>query len=151
VVVVGTGKYADVPGYLVGGKTGTADKEKGGRYAAHANLASFVSVFPVSDPRYAVLVMVDEPKGNAFSHGYSTGGWVSAPAVGQIIARMAPLEGLMPIPADAPESQNPLVAMVPDYDSPASKKSHSLVMEVKATAGSPAAPKPSTGEPLEAE
>jgi cell division protein FtsI (penicillin-binding protein 3) len=152
VVLVGTGKFANVPGYLVGGKTGTADKEKGGRYAAHANLASFVSVFPVSDPRYAVLIMVDEPKGNAFSHGYSTGGWVSAPAVGQIVQRMAPLEGLMPIPDSAPEAQSPLVAMVPDYDSPASKKSHSMVMEVKAAAGAPAAaPKASPGEPLEAE
>ncbi|HEY4163260.1 MAG TPA: penicillin-binding protein 2 [Dongiaceae bacterium] len=152
VVLVGTGKYANVPGYLVGGKTGTADKEKGGRYAAHANLASFVSVFPVSDPRYAVLVMVDEPKGNAFSHGYSTGGWVSAPAVGQIVQRMAPLEGLMPIPDDAPEAQSPLAALVPDYDSPASKKSHSMVMEVKAAAGAPAAaPKATPGEPLEAE
>jgi cell division protein FtsI (penicillin-binding protein 3) len=152
VVLVGTGKFANVPGYLVGGKTGTADKEKGGRYAAHANLASFVSVFPVSDPRYAVLIMVDEPKGNAFSHGYATGGWVSAPAVGQIVQRMAPLEGLMPIPDDAPEAQSPLVAMVPDYDSAASKKSHSMVMEVKASAGAPAAaPKATSGEPLEAE
>jgi hypothetical protein len=65
---------------------------------------------------------------------------------------MAPLEGLMPIPDDAPEAQNPLVAMVPDYDSPASKKSHSLVMEVKATAGASAASThANSGEPLEAE
>ena len=48
---------------------------------------------------------------------------------------MAPLMGLMPIPEDAPEAQNPLVTMVADYDSVASKKPHSLVMEVKATAG----------------
>jgi cell division protein FtsI (penicillin-binding protein 3) len=157
VTVVGTGKLANTPGYVVGGKTGTADKEKGGRYAAHANLASFVAAFPMYDPRYAILVMVDEPKGNAKSHGYATGGWVSAPAVGAIVERMAPLMGLTPIPDDAPEAQNPLIALVPDYDSPASKKPNSLVMEVKASApadssaASVAKATPSNGAPLEAE
>jgi cell division protein FtsI (penicillin-binding protein 3) len=157
VTTVGTGKFANTPGYLVGGKTGTADKEKGGRYALHANLSSFVATFPVSDPRYIILIMVDEPKGNAKSHGYSTGGWVSAPAVGAIVERMAPLMGIPQIPDDAPEAQNPLIAAVPDYDSPASaaKKPNSLVMQVKATAGSggaQASTKNATpGEPLEAE
>jgi cell division protein FtsI (penicillin-binding protein 3) len=156
VTTVGTGKFANTPGYLVGGKTGTADKEKGGRYALHANLSSFVATFPVSDPRYIILIMVDEPKGNAQSHGYSTGGWVSAPAVGAIVERMAPLVGMQQIPDDAPEAQNPLIAMVPDYDSPASaaKKPNSLVMQVKATqpATAQASTKSATpGEPLEAE
>jgi cell division protein FtsI (penicillin-binding protein 3) len=155
VTTVGTGKFANTPGYLVGGKTGTADKEKGGRYALHANLSSFVATFPVSDPRYIILIMVDEPKPNATSHGYSTGGWVSAPAVGAIVERMAPLVGLQQIPDDAPEAQNPLIAMVPDYDSPASKKPNSLVMQVKATtpaASAQASAKNGTpGEPLEAE
>jgi cell division protein FtsI (penicillin-binding protein 3) len=155
VTTVGTGKFANTPGYLVGGKTGTADKEKGGRYAAHANLSSFVAAFPMSDPRYLILIMVDEPKPNATSHGYSTGGWVSAPAVGAIVERMAPLVGMQQIPDDAPEAQNPLLAAVPDYDSPASKKPNSLVMQVKATTqGSEAqasAKKAAPGEPLEAE
>jgi cell division protein FtsI (penicillin-binding protein 3) len=146
VTLVGTGKLANTPGYLVGGKTGTADKAKGGRYAAHANLASFIAAFPMSNPEYEILIMVDEPKGNAKSHGYSTGGWVAAPAVGAIVERMAPLLGVPQIPDDAPEAQNPLVAAVPDYDSPASKKSNSLVMQVKATGA-----KASSGEPLEAE
>jgi len=155
VTTVGTGKFANTPGYLVGGKTGTADKEKGGRYAAHANLSSFVAAFPMSDPRYIILIMVDEPKPNATSHGYSTGGWVSAPAVGSIIERMAPLVGLQQISDDAPEAQNPLLAMVPDYDSPASKKPNSLVMQVKATtpaaAAQASAKNAAPGEPLEAE
>ena len=159
VTVVGTGKLANTPGYVVGGKTGTADKEKGGRYAAHANLASFIAAFPMYDPRYEILIMVDEPKPNAKSHGYATGGWVSAPAVGAIVERMAPLMGLTPIPDDAPEAQNPLVALVPDYDSPASKKPNSLVMQVKATAPVGSTQVESTqataahtpGEPLEAE
>jgi cell division protein FtsI (penicillin-binding protein 3) len=155
VTTVGTGKFANTPGYLVGGKTGTADKEKGGRYAAHANLSSFVAAFPMSDPRYIILIMVDEPKGNAKTHGYSTGGWVSAPAVGAIVERMGPLVGMQQIPDDAPEAQNPLLALVPDYDSPASKKSHSLVMQVKDTtsgAGAQAsAGRTTSGEPLEAE
>ncbi len=133
VTLVGTGKFANTPGYMVGGKTGTADKEKGGRYSEHANLASFIAAFPMNDPRYAILVMVDEPKGNKKSFGYATGGWVSAPAVGSIVERMAPLMGISPMPVLPPEEENPLVALVPDYDSPASKKSHSLVMEVKAT------------------
>ena len=155
VTLVGTGKFANTPGYQVGGKTGTADKEKGGRYSEHANLASFIAAFPMDDPRYAILVMVDEPKGNKKSHGYATGGWVSAPAVGSIVERMAPLMGISPMPVLPPEEENPLVALVPDYDSPASKKSNSLVMQVKATsdadskaaAAEPAAP----GAPLEAE
>jgi cell division protein FtsI (penicillin-binding protein 3) len=155
VTLVGTGKYANTPGYQVGGKTGTADKEKGGRYSEHANLASFLAAFPMDNPRYAILVMVDEPKGNKKSHGYATGGWVSAPAVGSIVERMAPLMGISPMPVLAPEEENPLVALVPDYDSPASKKSHSPVIQVKATgdvesksaAAEPAAP----GAPLEAE
>jgi cell division protein FtsI (penicillin-binding protein 3) len=155
VTTVGTGKFANTSGYLVGGKTGTADKEKGGRYAAHANLSSFVAAFPMSDPRYLILIMVDEPKPNATSHGYSTGGWVSAPAVGSIVERMAPLVGMQQIPDDAPEAQNPLLAAVPDYDSPASKKPNSLVMQVKATtpaaAAQASAKNAAPGEPLEAE
>ncbi len=122
VVQVGTGKNANAPGYLVGGKTGTADKQQGGRYRENARLASFIAAFPMNQPRYVVLIMVDEPKPNAHSHGYATGGWVAAPAVGAIVKRMAPLMGMMPIPDEAPEAQNPLVAMVADYDSGASKK-----------------------------
>ncbi len=98
VVEVGTGRKADAPGYLVGGKTGTADKVSGQGYAANARMASFVGAFPINDPRYVLLVMIDDPKPNASSYGYATGGWVAAPAVGRIVQRMAPLLGIAPLP-----------------------------------------------------
>ena len=86
VVQIGTGKKANAPGYLVGGKTGTADKQKGRGYATNTRLASFVAAFPMNDPRFAILAMVDEPKPNATSHGYATAGWVAAPAIGAVVA-----------------------------------------------------------------
>jgi len=109
VVESGTGKSANIPGYFVGGKTGTAEKTMGHGYNRSASLASFISAFPMNAPRYAVLVIVDEPKPNAASHGFATAGWVSAPAAGRIIQRMAPVVGLPPIPDTAPEAQNELL------------------------------------------
>jgi len=96
VVESGTGKNADVPGYDVGGKTGTAEKAAHGGYARKSVLASFIAEFPTNDPRYCVLVMVDEPQGTTESHGFITGGWVAAPAVKRIIAAIAPLAGMEP-------------------------------------------------------
>jgi cell division protein FtsI (penicillin-binding protein 3) len=96
VVEHGTGKAANAPGYSVGGKTGTAEKNTGGAYKADAKVASFVGVFPVQNPRYAILVMVDEPHGTKATYGYATGGWVSAPVVGRVVQRMAPLLGMKP-------------------------------------------------------
>lgn len=112
VVQAGTGKTADAPGYLVGGKTGTADKQQGRRYSSNARVASFVAAFPMNAPRYAILIMVDEPKPNAKSHGYATGGWVAAPAVGRVVQRMAPLVGLEPIATESPEAENDLLIAV---------------------------------------
>jgi len=96
VVTDGYGKPADVPGYFVGGKTGTAEKTMGHAYRRHANVSAFMSVFPMNAPRYAVYFMLDEPKGNASTGGYSTAGAVSAPGAGRVIARIAPMLGLMP-------------------------------------------------------
>lgn len=102
VVRHGTGSKADVPGYRVGGKTGTAEKvQAGGSYSQYAKLASFVATFPVDDPRYVVLVMVDEPRGTKATHGYATGGWIAAPLAGRIIERIGALEGIRPL-MDAP-------------------------------------------------
>ncbi len=102
VVDHGTGSKADVPGYRVGGKTGTAEKVRaGGVYDDNAKLASFIGVFPVDNPRYVVLAMVDEPKGTKATFGYATGGWISAPVVGSVITRMGPLLGIKPV-YDAP-------------------------------------------------
>jgi cell division protein FtsI (penicillin-binding protein 3) len=121
VVQVGSGKKANAPGYLVGGKTGTADKQEGRGYNENSRLAAFVGAFPMNAPRYAIVVMVDEPKPNAQSYGYATAGWVAAPVVGALVQRMAPLLGIAPIPDEAPEAQNPLVAMV-DGPKPATNK-----------------------------
>lgn len=102
VVTDGYGKTAEVPGYYVGGKTGTAEKVAHHGYEKHANVAAFTSVFPMYAPRYAVYMMLDEPKANASTHGYATAGWVIAPSVGKVIARIGPMEGLLPDIADAP-------------------------------------------------
>ena len=104
-VVEGTGKRAEVAGYLVGGKTGTAEKISGHGYNRHAVLSSFVAAFPMDAPRYVVLVMLDEPKGSAETRGFATAGWTAAPVAGRVIARVAPLVGVAPIDEGAPEVQ----------------------------------------------
>ncbi|MBY0431844.1 MAG: penicillin-binding protein 2, partial [Rhodospirillales bacterium] len=97
VVESGTGSKADVPGYFVGGKTGTAEKLGAGGYRHKALLSSFIATFPTIDPKYVVLAMIDEPQGTKESFGYATGGWVAAPAVGRIVSRIGPMLGIAPI------------------------------------------------------
>lgn len=97
VVTRGTGKKADAEGYLVGGKTGTADKLVNGKYARDARVSSFAGAFPMNNPRYAVFVMIDEPKGNADTYNYATGGWVAAPAVRQVVEQIGPMLGIAPV------------------------------------------------------
>ena len=99
----GTGRKADAPGYLVGGKTGTADKLRGKSYSRNSRIASFVGAFPMDAPRYVVLAMIDEPKGQKQSHGFATGGWVAAPVVGRVIERMGPMVGILPRSLDTEE------------------------------------------------
>ena len=105
VVTDGYGKPADVPGYFVGGKTGTAEKTSGHGYKKHTNISAFMSVFPMNAPRYAVYFMLDEPKGNASTGGYSTAGAVSAPGAGRVIARIGPLLGMLPETTTAAATQ----------------------------------------------
>jgi cell division protein FtsI (penicillin-binding protein 3) len=94
VVEYGTGKKANVDGYIVGGKTGTADKAAKGGYNRNSRLSSFIAAFPIHDPKYVVLVMIDEPKGNQSTGGYATAGMTAAPTSGRIISRIGPLLGL---------------------------------------------------------
>ncbi len=94
--VQGTGRKGDVPGYEVGGKTGTAEKVGHGGYVKKALFSSFVAAFPMSDPKFLVLVSLDEPKGLAETGGYATGGMVSAPSVKVIISNMVALYGILP-------------------------------------------------------
>jgi cell division protein FtsI (penicillin-binding protein 3) len=97
----GTGTKANISGLRVGGKTGSANKIVGGRYDGSHVVASFASVFPTdggpSAQRYLVLVLLDDPKANAFSSGQRTAAWTAAPAAGRVIQRIAPFLGVRPI------------------------------------------------------
>ena len=96
VVDHGTGSKADVPGYHVGGKTGTAEKVGAGGYEHSDKLTSFIAAFPIDDPQYIILVMIDDPKGDASTFDQATGGWIAAPVVNRVVSRMGPLLGLAP-------------------------------------------------------
>jgi cell division protein FtsI (penicillin-binding protein 3) len=109
VVEHGTGTMAAAPGYVVGGKTGTAEKVSGRHYAERKLLSSFVGVFPINNPKYLVLTMIDEPHPNKQSHGYATGGWTAAPATSRIIQRIAPLLGVQPVDESSPDVQRALM------------------------------------------
>ncbi|MBL4616107.1 MAG: penicillin-binding protein 2 [Robiginitomaculum sp.] len=105
VVIEGSGKRADVPGYGVAGKTGSAEKwdAKLSAYAKDRNVSSFVAVFPWESPQYMVFVLLDEPQGGVTTFGWETAGWNAAPAVHNIIERIGPL-------LDAPYSRPDQVA-----------------------------------------
>lgn len=100
VVTDGTGEKASVIGYDVGGKTGTAEKISSNGYDRSRLISSFLGMFPMSDPQFAVFIMVDEPKGTQSSFGYATGGWVAAPAVGRVISGMTSILGIPPYTAE---------------------------------------------------
>ena len=96
VVMRGTGKRADAPGYRIGGKTGTAQKIINGHYSQSINLTSFAGVFPMDDPRYVIVVMLDEPKSTPETYGFTTAGWNVAPVVSRTVSRIAPMLGVAP-------------------------------------------------------
>ena len=106
VVTNGTGKKADVPGYDVGGKTGSAEKTGPARAMSPHTLAARRSarVFPVDDPRYLVFVLLDEPHGTKETGGFALAGFTAAPLAGRVIARIAPLLG---VPHAAPTARRP--------------------------------------------
>ncbi|MDR3469936.1 MAG: penicillin-binding protein 2 [Xanthobacteraceae bacterium] len=93
---IGTARKADVPGYYVGGKTGTAEKVINGRYAKKRVLTAFTAIFPADAPKYQLLVMLDEPQSLPETHGFITSGWNAVPTGGKVIARIAPLLGIEP-------------------------------------------------------
>ncbi|GAA0547074.1 cell division protein FtsI (penicillin-binding protein 3) [Rhizomicrobium palustre] len=94
VVTNGTGKKADVPGYDVGGKTGSAEKPGRRGYQAHKLMTSFCAVFPAENPRYLVFVLLDEPHGTKATGGFALAGHTAAPLAGHVISRVAPLLGV---------------------------------------------------------
>ncbi|HEY4075755.1 MAG TPA: penicillin-binding protein 2 [Rhizomicrobium sp.] len=103
VVTNGSGKRADVVGYDVGGKTGSAQVAgPHGRYIPHALRTSFCGVFPVHNPRYVVFILLDQPHGTKETGGFALAGWTAAPAVARVIQRIAPLLG---VPNTAPPTK----------------------------------------------
>ncbi|WP_448586514.1 peptidoglycan D,D-transpeptidase FtsI family protein [Thermaurantiacus sp.] len=96
-VLAGTGRRADAPGYRVGGKTGTAEKPRpGGGYDRSRNITTFAGAFPMDDPRYVVVVMLDDPKGDPQTGGGRTAGATVAPVFRNTVLRIAPVLGVMP-------------------------------------------------------
>jgi cell division protein FtsI (penicillin-binding protein 3) len=108
VVTEGTGRRADALGYLVAGKTGTGEKAGPNGYDANRRVSSFAGVFPANNPRYSILILLDEPKGSADTGGVATAGMTAAPSVARIVERAAPLLGVVPTRtlalADAPDN-----------------------------------------------
>lgn len=102
----GSGGNAQVEGYRVGGKTGTAEKVINGMYSRDDKVTSFVGVFPMDNPKYVIFVMLDEPRGTEATLNRATGGWIAAPVVGQIIKRIGPMLGVMPVTNVEPKYQD---------------------------------------------
>ena len=96
IVTDGTGKQADAPGFRVGGKTGSAEKPGVGGYRRSSVVATFAAAFPMDNPRYIVVAMVDEPKGNAYSQGQRTAGYTAAPVIKKVVMRAGPMLGVFP-------------------------------------------------------
>ncbi len=97
VVVRGTASFGEVAGYEVAGKTGTADKPKPtGGYYDDKVIATFASMFPASDPRYVLIVTLDEPVETSGTEPRRTAGWTAVPVAAEMIRRVAPLLGLRP-------------------------------------------------------
>ena len=107
----GTASKADVPGYYIGGKTGTADKVVFGRYSNTKVLTDFMAVMPADQPRYLLLIMLDEPHPTPESHGFKTSGWNAVPTGGAVVARIAPLLGIQPRLDLAPADQQILASL----------------------------------------
>ena len=108
VVTNGTGKSADIAGYDVGGKTGSAEKNEHGRYIAHKLLTSFCAVFPIDKPRYLVFVMLDEPHGENAMGVMALAGHTAAPLAGSVIAHIAPMLEMpaAPVPVAATSGEH---------------------------------------------
>ncbi|SKB35353.1 cell division protein FtsI (penicillin-binding protein 3) [Bosea thiooxidans] len=105
----GSARKANVEGYFVGGKTGTAEKVINGRYAKNKNFTTFTAIAPSDKPKYLFLAIYDEPKGYAESGGYSTAAWNAGVTTGKLIERAAPILGLAPR-FEPPPSPFPLMA-----------------------------------------
>ena len=96
IVLRGTGRKGDAPGYRVGGKTGTAEAAVAGGYDRSRNVATFAAAFPMDAPRYVVVAMLDSPLGTKETFGWKTAAWNAAPVVGRTISRVGAILGVVP-------------------------------------------------------
>lgn len=97
VVTHGTARQAEVAGYEVGGKTGTADKPlPSGGYARDKTIGTFAGVFPATDPRYVMVIALDEPSNKINGASLRTAGWTAAPIFARALSRIAPIMGMRP-------------------------------------------------------
>ncbi|MBP9692048.1 MAG: penicillin-binding protein 2 [Alphaproteobacteria bacterium] len=113
IVKQGKSKKAQVVGYEVGGKTGTANTLKGKSYAKGQNNASFVGAFPMSSPQYIVLIMVDRPQAIKETYGFNAAGWNAAPIAGKVIGRIVSLLQVAPrSESNVHSDENPMLIHV---------------------------------------
>jgi len=96
IVLKGTGRKGEAPGYRVAGKTGTGEVPSGGGYDRSRNMATFVAAFPIDKPRYVVLSMLDSPLGTKETGGWKTAAWNAAPVVGRVVSRVGAMLGVIP-------------------------------------------------------
>ncbi len=106
-VEYGSCKKANSKGYLVGGKSGSAEKSKIGGYSKTEKFSSFFGAFPINNPRYVILMVLDNPIPNAQTP-FTGGGWTAAPLGGRIISRIAPLLDVKPIDCEDPKLKEEL-------------------------------------------
>jgi cell division protein FtsI (penicillin-binding protein 3) len=105
IVLRGTGRKGEAPGYRVAGKTGTGEIPSAGGYDRSRNMATFVAAFPIDRPRYVVLSMLDSPQGTKETGGWKTAAWNAAPVVGRVVSRVGAMLGVVPdATADIDES-----------------------------------------------
>ncbi|MEO9601365.1 penicillin-binding protein 2 [Parasphingorhabdus sp.] len=96
IVSDGTGRKADAAGFRVGGKTGSAEKPSEGGYNKTSLVSTFAAAFPMDNPRYVLITMLDEPKGTAHTSFQRTAGWTAAPVVKKVVPRVGPMLGVIP-------------------------------------------------------
>lgn len=115
IVLRGTGRKGEAPGYRLGGKTGTAEAAAAGGYDKRRNVSTFAAAFPIDAPRYVVVAMLDSPKPNAQTPR-TTAAWTAAPVVGRVVSRTGALLGVVPDDhRDIDESDLlPLIWQAPD-------------------------------------
>jgi cell division protein FtsI (penicillin-binding protein 3) len=116
VVTDGTGGKAKAAGYLVGGKTGTAEKAGARGYRKKALLSSFIAAFPMTEPRYVIYVLLDEPQGIKETFGYASGGWTAAPAISRIVSRIAPMLGVAQVDEKNPMIRQAMAVALPNRE-----------------------------------